>query len=296
MRILLIDADSTIPNLALMKLSAWHKARGDIVSFSEPDPDRIYGSIVFKKNRHLLSGIQSFYPDAEIILGGSGFDLKSQLLPEVEAFCPDYSLYEMDYSLGFTSRGCPNHCYFCWVPEKEGKYKRWHHPALWVRHKKAKLLDNNWYADRDWFFQMSNWFIEHDVAVDLTQGMDIRLLTPEIASQLRLLKWCASMHFAFDDEKYTQAVLDGIQTMKKEGMEKTLRHKVFFYVYCHDDAHYESAVARCRLLKDHGTSAFVMFNCENRSTPRVRHLQRWANRPWAYWSFDIADYDRRVKA
>lgn len=99
MKVLLIDTDSTIPNLALMKLSAWHKAQGDQVSFSESEPDRIYGSIIFKKNKHLLSGIKAFYPDAEIILGGSGYDLKATLPAEVEAMCPDYSLYpDMDYS------------------------------------------------------------------------------------------------------------------------------------------------------------------------------------------------------
>jgi hypothetical protein len=31
MNILLVDVDSKIPNLALMKLSAWHKAKGNQV-------------------------------------------------------------------------------------------------------------------------------------------------------------------------------------------------------------------------------------------------------------------------
>lgn len=294
-RVLLIDADSTIPNLALMKLSAWHKSQGDSVSFNEPDPTLIYASIVFKRNRWMARGIGSMHPDVECIVGGSGHDLKSQLPVEVEAICPDYFLYPfMDYSLGFTSRGCVRNCYFCIVPEKEGKYRRWQHPQDWVRHPKAKLLDNNWYADREWFKTTSEWFIEHGVAVDVTQGMDIRLLTSEIAQQLKRLEWCAPLHFAYDDEKYQQAVFDGIQTLKAEGFEKILRHSVFFYVYCHDDAHYESALARCRQLKEAGTSAFVMFNCDNKPTPRIKRLQRWANKPWLFWSIDIKDYNRKV--
>ena len=295
MNVGLIDVDShNFPNLALMKLSAWHKAQGDQVSFSESEPDRIYGSIVFKKNKHMLSGIQAFYPDAEIVFGGSGYDLKGQLPPEVEATCPDYSLYpDMDYSLGFTTRGCIRRCYFCVVPQKEGRLVRWHHPEQWVRHKKAMLLDNNWMADKEWFMETSQWFIDNDISL-MENGLDIRVLDRERAEQLASIKWAAPIHFAFDDEKDEKSVLDGLKLLKEVGINP--RSKVLVYVYCHDDDHYESAVARCRQLKEAGTSAFVMFNCESKSTQRIKHLQRWANRPWAFWSFDIADYDRRVKA
>lgn len=284
MKVLLIDADSTIPNLALMKLSAWHKVQGDEVSFSESKPDKIYASIIFKKNRLLLSGIQHLYPEAEIVIGGSGYDLKSQLLPEIEAVCPDYSLYpDMDYSLGFTSRGCPNHCYFCWVPEKEGKYKHWHHPSLWVRHNKAKLLDNNWYADPEWFFETSQWFIDHHVAVDVTQGMDIRLITPEIAQQLKRLMWWNPIHFAFDDDSSESKVLEGIEILKATG--HNVRSDVMFLVYCHDNKDYLSALRRAEILKAYGTTAFIMWNMDNpHKSKRVKDLIHTVNRPWIYWS------------
>ena len=41
-KILLIDVDSKIPNLALMKISAYHKSIGDAVGFNVEDPDKIY--------------------------------------------------------------------------------------------------------------------------------------------------------------------------------------------------------------------------------------------------------------
>jgi hypothetical protein len=41
MRVSLIDIDSIIPNLALMKISAYHKSKGDVVGFKLPSPDKI---------------------------------------------------------------------------------------------------------------------------------------------------------------------------------------------------------------------------------------------------------------
>lgn len=293
-RVLLIDVDSKIPNLALMKLAAWHRARGDEVGFNVTNPTHVYASVVFKKNKHRVDGLRYYYPDAEIMIGGSGYDLAATLPAEVEALAPDYSLYPgMDYSMGFTSRGCVRNCYFCIVPEKEGKYRRVQHPREFVQHDKVKLLDNNWYADSDWFFETSEWLIEHNIAVDVTQGMDIRLLTPEIAAQLKRLRWWATLHFAFDDERYEQAVIDGIQMLQDAGIDT--KNRCFFYVYCHDDDHYDSAVARCRILKARRASAYVMFNVDRPITKRIRHLRRWTGRPHLFWSCDIGEYDPSIR-
>ena len=140
-RILLIDVDSTIPNLALMKISTWHKAKGDSivlthganVDLTDP-PDKIYGSIIYKKNKHALDDLISRYPDI-IDIGGSGYDLHKTLSDEIENMAPDYSLYpEFDYSIGFSSRGCirsTKTCPFCVVPIKEGRFRRTQHPSEW---------------------------------------------------------------------------------------------------------------------------------------------------------------------
>ncbi len=219
-KILLVDVDSTIPNLALMKLSAFHRSQGDIVGFNVSEPDIVYASVVFKKNKHLVDGLKMFYPDAKIEIGGSGYDLIRWLPPNIEGGCPDYSLYpDIVYSMGFTSRGCIRDCYFCIVPEKEGIYQRHQHPSEFVRHDKVKLLDNNWYADPEWFFETSDWLIDNEVAVDVTQGMDIRLLTPDIAEQLKRLKWWSTIHFSYDSEDYTKDVLDGINVLKSVGID-----------------------------------------------------------------------------
>ncbi len=79
MRTLLVDVDSTIPNLALMHISTWKKAEGNEVGFSVTDPDEIYASCVFDWNRHKTDGLRFMYPDARIDIGGSGVSLSLPL-------------------------------------------------------------------------------------------------------------------------------------------------------------------------------------------------------------------------
>ena len=106
-----------------MKISAWHKLQGDEVGFNIQDPDKVYISCVFSKNKGQAKGIAKFYPDAEIDIGGSGIDLKKELPPQIEHLKPDYDLYPSTYSQDYTSRGCVRKCEFCIVPEKEGMIK-----------------------------------------------------------------------------------------------------------------------------------------------------------------------------
>lgn len=294
-RVLLIDVDSKIPNLALMKLSSWHKIQGDQVGFNITNPSKIYASVIFKKNAHKLDGLKFFYPDAEIITGGSGIDLKTTLAPEIEQLKPDYELYpQMDYSLGFTTRGCIRNCYFCVVPKKEGKITRWQHPEQFhdPRFSKIQLLDNNWMADREWFFETSDWIIKKNLGL-IENGLDIRLLDAELAEQIARFKMAKPLKFAFDDMCEKESVLSGIQLLRGAGID--VRSKVYFYVYCHDDAHFDDALMRCRILKENGTNAFVMANIDTPRSKRVKHLQKWSNRPWIYWSIDFDQFTYESK-
>ena len=169
-RILLIDVDSKIPNLALMKILAWHKAKGDIVVLVHGSqvelgdkPDKVYASIIFKKNKHVLDYLLSSFPGIPIDIGGSGYNLKKELPPEIENMAPDYSLYpEFDYSIGFSSRGCIRNtktCPFCILPIKEGRFMRAQHPREWYNPAFSKItfLDNNILADKEWFMEIAAW-------------------------------------------------------------------------------------------------------------------------------------------
>jgi hypothetical protein len=288
MKVLLVDVDSKIPNLALMKLSAYHKAHGDEVSFDVQDPDRVYVSIIYRRNLWRGPAIAAMYAEAEVQIGGTfgGVDLPH----DIEFLKPDYELYPSTYSMGFTTRGCIRSCPWCVVPQKEGSLQRWQHPQDFVdpRFDTVMLLDNNWLADTDWFFETSLWFIEHNLAVDVTQGFDIRLVTQDVAHQLRWLRTKHGYHFAFDTESVMPIIRDKLHLLRWAGLD--LRHEVQFYVYIDSDADFDSGLRRCQLLRDWGTNAFVMFNCDQHRTQRIKDLQRWANRKWLFWGVPFENY------
>lgn len=287
MRVLLIDVDSKIPNLALMQISAWHKAQGNQVGFGIDDPDSVFISCVFKKNASQARGVATMYPKAQTFIGGSGIS-NAWLFPQMLHIKPDYDLYPSEYSQGFTTRGCIRRCPFCIVYDKEGPYQRWDHIENFYddRFDTVRLMDNNWYADKEWFIENSNFIIEHDLKV-IEGGMDIRILTDEIAERLSNIRWAKPLHFAWDNMKDEKKVLRGIKLLKDHGID--IRRKVQFYVLVGYNTTHDQDVYRCQKLKELNTNAFVMPFVKNRET---NALARWANKKWLYWAIDYKDYKR----
>jgi hypothetical protein len=319
-RIMLIDVDSTIPNLALMKISAYHKAKGDNVQLVKiklkrhkdgtlkeavkmdlsDKTDKIYASIIFKKNKYVLDDLVLQYPDLDIDIGGSGYDLQKTLPSEIENMAPDYTLYpEFDYSIGFSTRGCFRKCHFCVVPVKEQKFRKVAHPETWYNpdYKKLVLLDNNILTNRTHFMRITNWCIEKSLSVWFTQGLDIRRVNEAVARRLLELKHFKMISFAWDNIDDKQSVRSGIETLQHAGFTKNkLRAMVQFYIYVDNDSDYESGVYRCRELKKLGCNSYVMYNIDNIQTDRITDLKRWSKAKAAYWLIDIADYIGRVGA
>lgn len=298
-QVLLINVDSTIPNLALMKLSTYHKSIGDSVGFNITDPDIVYASVIFQNNRHLVDGLRFYYPNAKINIGGTGYDLRSRLpIPEEaggDLIAPDYDLYlDMDFDFGFTSRGCIRNCPFCVVPKKEGKFHRVQHPSEFHKegHKKAVYLDNNILADKEWFFEVTDYIMKMDMSVDFNQGLDIRLMDEEVADRIKSLKRSKTWRFAYDSSDYRQKVRDGLEILQNAGIPT--RHNTMFYVYLRDDSDFEDALRRCNELRDWGGTPYLMIDGNARRTKRMTALKDWC-RPWVFWSCKFSEFDRYVK-
>ena len=200
--VLLVDLDSRLPNLALMKLSRYFKAQGRVVDLcrgnkSLPPSETVLASCVFRTpaSARRLEVLRRRY-GAALQLGGSGVDLRLRLAPEIEALPADYALYPElgDRALGFLTRGCPFHCPFCVVPTKEGTTRQVSDlDALLQSRRKLILLDDNLLAHPD-ALRLIEGFVRRGVAVNFNQTLDLRLLTPEAAGLLRRLD-CANSAF-----------------------------------------------------------------------------------------------------
>lgn len=258
MKVLLMDLDvikqrRPFPNLALMKLSAYHKARGDEIFLNFPlcQPDTTYTSCIFTWNAKRRNGLP---PD--IIIGGSGIDLKAELSPEIEHIMPDYSLYpDVNFSLGFTSRGCPRKCPWCIVREKEGNIIPWAsiYEFWYQQHKKIVLLDNNLLASPNWREVFSELFTI-GIEVDVNQGLDIRFVDDEVAFYLGKVN-ARKLRFAFDHLSYEPSVRQGIDLLLKRGISPS---KLSFYVLVGFNGD-DTALERMKLLSSYKVDVYPMI-------------------------------------
>lgn len=199
MKIGLIDVDShNFPNFALMRLSAWHKARGDSVEWAIPG---LFGN---SYRRVYASKIFTFTPDykgrygCEIIKGGTGYDVKSRLPVEIErSVAMDYSLYpQYKFSIQFFSRGCIRNCPFCLVHDKEGGIRPVEPVDLNPDGKHIEVLDNNFFANPEWKSAV-DYLLKAGQKINL-HGVDVRIMDEEQAYWLNKLPLYKSVHIAWD--------------------------------------------------------------------------------------------------
>lgn len=281
-RVLLIQADGKLPNLALMKIAAYHKdddidlIRGIEISSRLYTPDVVYISCVFSENRDAVIKMSKQFPRSEVHIGGSGVDLAAALPDEIEHLMPDYGLFGCDYSMGFTSRGCVRACPFCVVPEKEGHikavadiYEFWD-----PRHKHIVLCDNNILALPEHFRRVADQISDENLTVDFNQGLDIRLLTSETVDILASLRIKPNLRFSWDNTKSESAVLRGVQLLRDAGIKRSQ-----FFVLSGFDSTFEDDLYRLNRLKEEGQRAYLMRYNTVRGKREYNDLAAWANQP-----------------
>lgn len=283
MRVSLVDIDSKIPNLALMKISAYHKSLGDVVGLNLESPDHTYISVVFPKNRDKV--VES--PNTTI--GGTGWRIDSVLPHHIEYMKPDYDLYPSEYSQGFTTRGCIRKCGFCFVPKKEGALTVVQHPEKFhdERFDTCMIMDNNLLgAGYEWTQEVVRWFSDNNIKIR-EHGLDIRLLDEKFAALLAELPLTQSgLHFAWDNTGGEDAVVRGIKLLEEYGFN--LRRHISFYVLVGYNTTHEYDLYRCKRLKEMGCNAYVMRYHKNDKW--LNALARWANARQLFWPLEFEDY------
>lgn len=302
MKIGLIDVDNigkhidhvTFPNLALMKLSAWHKRQGDEVEWCNP---LLHYDIVY------MSKVFDFTPDFRthlnadlIIKGGVGYGVVNDkvLDPLIEHIMPDYSLYEphgiKDTAYGFMSRGCPRQCSFCNVSQHQGNrsVKVSNLSEFWNGQSNIVLLDPNITLCKDRDLIMKD-LIESKAFIDFSQGVDIRAVDDSFIELLNKLKLKA-LSFAWDS--FDMSIYEKLKEVRPK-----LRYKddgVYrVYMLTNYDTTHEQDYQRVTMLRDIGYYPYVMIYDKWNAPKETRLLQRWVNNRQA---FKAMTFDEHIKS
>ena len=298
MKIGLIDVDAVnnkgakFPNLALMRISAWHKSQGDEVEWWWTDfihYDIVYMSKVFS---------DAYSPDIPepmnadtVIKGGTGYAIrlvdgkevfdkeKHKNLPdEIEHMFPDYSIYpEFNFAVSMTSRGCPRGCQFCHVAAKEGRCSRKvaNVSDFWNGQPHIEILDPNITAcveKRDLFRQ----YMATGATLNFNQGIDIRFINDDDINDINRMR-IVKMHFAWDNPKDD---LEG----KFRYFAEHYKNKRKGMVYCltNFNSTMEENLRRIYLLRDMNYDPFVMVYNKQEAPREVINLQRWCNNKFVF--------------
>ncbi len=297
MNVALLAVDSNYPNLALMKVSAWHKSQGDTVEWYNPFDtyDRLYMAKVF-----------SFTPDyayvianvrGEVVRGGTGYDVRSSLPGDMDRLQPDYSLYpavDSRTSYGFLTRGCPNRCRWCVVPQKEGgirPYMDVDDITLHGERPYAVLMDNNVLAC-DYGLSQLEKIAERGYHVDFNQGLDARLVTLDVARLLARVKWIKRIRFGCDTTAQIVECERAIQLVRQAG------YKGEFFLYCilidfAESYHRLNYWRKYKYVLPHAQPYRDLNNPHQRIPQWQKDMAHWADRKELYRSCDFKDFSPR---
>lgn len=285
------DSDKTrFPNLSLMKISAWHKAQGDAVEWWNPITtyDRVYSSKVFTFTP------ENPYLPPDTVKGGTGYGLYNELSGEIDAMYPDYSIYpDCDYAIGFLTRGCIRCCPWCVVPKKEGAIRPY---RTWKEVKRPDsrdivFMDNNVLACPHGIEQMES-MVGQKVRVDFNQGLDARLITPDVAELLAKLKWIRFIRMSCDTDAMLGVVIHKIRMLGEHGVKP---YRILVYLLVQD---IPSAEKRAIALREIGAEVFAQpyrdFENNIEPTSEMKAFARWVNRKAIFKSVKtFSEYNRR---
>jgi hypothetical protein len=316
MKVKLVQIDGKLPNLALMKLSAFLKNRGDDVAITrdtshglfEPTYDAVYASAIFKFSGDKIERLRRTYPYA--IIGGTGTDSQAQVEGITSEFDGlDYSLWPTyTASLGFTQRGCRLSCKFCVVPAKEGKNRTvatisdiWRgegHP------KHLHLLDNDFFGQpEDQWRERVREIIDGDFKVCLNQGINVRLLNQEGAEALAAMKMRDNefkerrIYTAWDNLKDEEIFFRGVDLLTKAGIRPAQIMPYMLVGYDKRET-WDRIWHRFNRMVASGIEPYPMvFDCRAVNPSLYRELkkfQRWVV-TGLYRAVPFADYDASRK-
>lgn len=286
-----VDGHNGFPNLPLMKISSFHKTKGDNVEWHLPifgkHYDIAYISKVFTFSKDYLFPIDA----TKIVKGGTGYDITSKLPIDIEQVRNlDYSIYpNVDYSIQFYSRGCIRHCPFCCVHDKEGYINPQEPMELNPKGNWIQVLDNNFFANPEWKSAINH--LKKCNQPIKFHGIDVRIMTEEMAYSLKQLKMRDRIHIAWDLPQMD------LRPQLKELTKYINPHDIVCYVLVGFNSTKEQDMFRLQTLKDYRISPFVQpyrdFNNERIPSMYEKDIAKWANQRKLFFLIDFKDYSPR---
>jgi len=286
--------DGALPNIALMKLAHYHRAQGDDVqvtreierSLFEPRYDKVYGSAIFKFSEERIARFRAEWPEA--VLGGTGTG-NPATVEEVIGHDPyehyDYAGWDVDYSIGFTQRGCRLRCKFCVVPTKEGKNRSVNTIAdIWrgaPHPKKLHLLDNDFFgqAREDWEARVDE-IVSGGFRVCLSQGINVRLIDDAACAALARMEYRDTkftrrrLYTAWDNLGDEKVFFRGVEKLDKAGVPP--KHLMAYMLIGFDKREtWEAIWHRFNRMVELGIKPYPMVY--DRSRKDLTAFQRWVN-------------------
>jgi hypothetical protein len=288
MKIGLLDVDrGKFPNLALMKISSYHKSIGDSVEFATmfENYDILYKSKVFT----FSPDDEYYYRADKIIEGGTGYNISSKLPEEIDRIIPDYDLYNCDHAYGFLTRGCIRRCEWCLVPEKEGQLKAYMDIDEFIGNKKtAVLMDNNVLASEHGIKQIEK-IIDKKIKIDFNQGLDARLIDNAMAKLLSKVKWLKPLRMACDSQSMKEPIKKATELLRKNNCTPK---NYFIYTLIKDIA---ESLDRIMFLKDLNLDPYGQpyRDFKNNIEPTIdqKNLARWVNHKAIFKSVAWENYN-----
>ncbi len=270
----LFDVDSVLPNLALMKVSNYYKEKGFKTEFYSP---------LFHDNYHKIFASKVFnyphpndnYLKSDMIRGGQGFDFLTKLPEKIDHMYPDYSLYGIDYAMGYLTKGCVRRCKFCIVPKMEGNIHK--HASLEEfcnDQKKVLLLDNNILSYENHLDELKN-LLNSGKRIDFNQGLDIRKINEKNAKLLKEIpRWRGIRYrFAFDSPVIKKIIQDKLKVLSNAGITNGT---IQFYILIGFNTTHPEDLMRVKFLQKRGIAIFAMPY--NKLDPYQMRFARWVNR------------------
>lgn len=302
MRIGLIDIDGhNFPNLALMKISAYHKSIGNFVEWHSHFNGRY--DIVYMSKVFTFTPDYEYYINADVVeKGGVGYSVLINLPDKIDQVQPDYSLYpKFKEAYGYLTRGCIRNCAWCIVPKKEGKIQPYTDIEDILQGRKSAILMDNNILSCDYGISQIEKIIKLGVKVDFNQGLDARLVTPEIANLLSKVKFINNtIRFSCD----SHSVFENIVTAKELLQANDFKGTIFVYVLLTNDIN--ECLSRIMLL-DHldwecgfrtykvklFAQPYIDFSGKNKVPQWQEDMARWVNFKPLFYADNFENYQPR---